>query len=94
MSKPKYNLTKQISLLPRHIKLVDLERELDKVGISKSTFLRDQKIQITDKNSIPSDRLDKYAVIFGCSVNDLKNYEVKGKSIHQILGKKLKTGLA
>ena len=94
MSKLKYTLTKQISLLPRHIKLVDLENELQKVGISKSTFSRDLKIKATDKTSIPSDRLDAYAIIFGCTANELKNYEVKGKSIHQLLGKKIKTGLS
>lgn len=100
----KYNINHHISLLPRHIAISDIEKILKSTHkISRDTFYRDRNLLTESDTSIPSDRLDIYASLFGCSVEELKNYSVKkGKTILEIVGEgrpkkksvhKIRTGL-
>lgn len=94
MVKLKYNLNHKISLLPRGIYIEDIITLLEKHGISRDMFYRDRKIEAGSDQSIPSDRLDAYALVLGCTADDLKNYQVKGKSILEVHNKsKIKTNL-
>jgi hypothetical protein len=93
MVKLKYKLNDLVNELPRNIGIAELIDELNKHGINRDAFYRDRKITINSNHSIPSDRLDVYAIIFGCTTDELKNYKVKGRSIRDIVGKKIKTGL-
>jgi len=95
MAKLKYKLNDKVKELPRSISMADLLKILAKNGISRDSFYRDRNISINDKNSIPSDRLDVYAIVFGCTTDELKNYSPKGKSILEVIAakSKLKTGL-
>jgi hypothetical protein len=80
MTKPKYkyNINHHISLLPRAISIAQFEEILRKDhGITRDSFYRDRNIQLSSDTSIPSDRLEVYAGLFGVSVDELKNYEVK-----------------
>lgn len=84
--KYKYNINQQISLLPRHILIRDIERLLEKEGISRDTFYRDRNLNPKSETSIPTDRLQKYANLFECSLDDLITTQVKkGKSIREQL---------
>jgi hypothetical protein len=92
-SKFKYNINHYISLLPREISIGNIEEVLLKShGITRDAFYRDRNILISEPSSIPTDRLDAYAILFGCSTDELKNYKPKGKSLIEILYKS-KTGL-
>lgn len=74
----KYNINHQISLLPRSIGIEEIVRIVEKEhGISRSTFNRDRNTDIGDDSSIPSERLDVYAGLFGVKADELKNYTVK-----------------
>lgn len=83
--KLKYKLAAMVKGLPKYVTTDILLRELDRHQISKDSFYRDQKIEKGSNQSIPSDRLDAYAIIFGCTTDDLKNYTLKGKSIHEVI---------
>lgn len=91
----KYKIQEQVEKLPRFVTMAHLLKELERHGITSSTFYRDRDISKTSPTSIPSDRLDAYAVVFGCTIEDLKNYTITGKSIHEVMAqpKKLKTSL-
>lgn len=90
----KYKLKERYNDLPKSISLASFLAQIKKHGITERTFYRDQNLLVGEVASIPSDRLDAYAVVFGCSPDQLKNYEVKGKSILEMLNsKKSKTGL-
>jgi len=92
-SKFKYNINHSISLLPRDISIGDVEEVLLKnYSITRDAFYRDRNLLIGDSSSIPTDRLDAYAILFGCTTDDLKNYKLKGKSLIEIFYKS-KTGL-
>jgi hypothetical protein len=99
-TKLKYNIQAKVSLLPREIRISDLLKVLEKHGIVKGTFYRDSKVKSDSDFSIPTDRLQIYAKVFGCSLDELMNHGVeKIKSIHQELlskkgKKKIKSGLA
>lgn len=76
--KLKYLINHHIELQPKSIDIerivAILESEHD---ISRSTFLRDRSIKLDDDSSIPTDRLEIYASLFGVSTEDLKNYSPK-----------------
>ena len=92
MNRPKfkYNINHLISLMPRHIAISDLETLLREThGISRGTFYSDRNITIDSESSIPLDRLETYATVFGCTVEHLLNYKPKkGKSIIQVMSEK------
>lgn len=80
----KYNINHQISLLPRQISIENVAELLEQEhGISKSTFNRDRFLTIGDSTSIPVDRLDVYAALFGVASDSLKNYKVDVTPISQ-----------
>lgn len=69
----KYRLEEFIQALPREMtmtRLYDLLYSDHK--ISRATFWRDRKIRIDDSQSIPGDRLEIYAALFGVSIEQLK----------------------
>lgn len=74
----KYNLNHYISIQPRAITVSKIEDILVKEHrISRSTFQRDRSMPLDSEQSIPSDRLDIYAALFGVTVDELKNYTIK-----------------
>ncbi len=74
----KYNINHQISLMPRHISIDSLVKILsNEHGITRDTFYRDRNLTLVDTFSIPSDRMDIYAALFNCTVDDLKNFTSK-----------------
>lgn len=93
--KLKYKINEKVDSLPKYVTSEILLRELLNHGISRDSFYRDRKIEAGSNQSIPSDRLDAYAVVFGCTIEELKNYTITGKSIHEVMAqpKKLKTSL-
>lgn len=97
--KYKYKIKEMAENLPRHITTDILVKELGRHNVSRDSFYRDQKIALGSDQSIPLDRMDAYATVFGCTIEDLKNYMPKGKSIIEVLASKskaksgLKTGL-
>lgn len=93
--KYKYKIKEMAGKLPRHITTEILVKELGRHNVSRDAFYRDQKIELGSDQSIPLDRMDAYATVFGCTIEELKNYSPKGKSIHEIIAakSKLKTGL-
>ncbi len=93
-SKFKYHIQHQISLLPREISISHVEKTLLKDhGINRDAFYRDRNITIDSDASIPSDRLDAYAVVFGVTADELKNYKIKGKSLIEKFSSKARAGL-
>lgn len=89
----KYNINHHISLLPREISIGNIEEVLLKsYGITRDAFYRDRNFLISEPGSIPTDRLDAYAILFGVTTDELKNYKLKGKSLIEIFYKS-KTGL-
>lgn len=91
----KYNIKEMAEKLPRHITTEILVKELVRNGVSRDAFYRDQKIAFGSDQSIPLDRMDAYATVFGCTIEELKNYKPKGKSILEVIAAKtkIKTGL-
>lgn len=82
MAKPKYNINAYLAELPSRITINDICDQLRKDhGITYDTFNRDRKIKATDVKSIPSDRLQVYAGLFDCSIEDLINTKKKVKPI-------------
>lgn len=74
----KYKINHYISVQPREITVSKIEEILMKEhGISRSTFQRDRSMPVNSEQSIPSDRLDVYAQLFGITVDELKNYTLK-----------------
>ncbi len=77
-TKFKYNINHQISLQPRQVSIGAIEKILAKEhGISRDAFYRDRNLTLADTFSIPSDRMDIYAALFNCTVDDLKNFTSK-----------------
>jgi hypothetical protein len=66
----KYKIQQHYNELPRSVDIVAL---LKKIGVSQRTFQRDKSIMISDDSDIPSERLLKYAQLFGVSIEDLFN---------------------
>lgn len=73
----KYKINDQIALQPRHITIDAIIGILSDHGISRDTFYRDRNVLIEDDFSIPSERLDVYAQLFGVTTDELKNYTPK-----------------
>lgn len=66
------------------MKIADIEKILwEEHQISRDTFWRDRNIKIKDTSSIPTDRLDIYAALFGITPDELKNYQVKIKPLSE-----------
>lgn len=86
-SKYKYNLNREISLLPRTLTIKKLIQHLASSGVSRDEFYSDRSIELGSDKSIPSDRLMIYAQVFDCETTDLINHEVKAVSIRDALGK-------
>jgi hypothetical protein len=83
-SKLKYHITHFIALQPRRLKIGDIEKILsEEHHISRDTFYRDRNISLKDSTSIPSERLDIYAALFGVSAEELKNYSVSVKPLSE-----------
>ena len=82
--KLKYHISHFIALQPRHMKIGDIEKILaEEHGISRDTFYRDRNLTVRDSNSIPSERLDIYAALFGVTAEELKNYSVNVKPLSE-----------
>jgi hypothetical protein len=82
----KYKIEHFVLQLPRQITIGHLLKKLNEVGISNDSFYRDKKIEKKSSTSIPEDRLFKYAKVFGCSTDDLLNYNIQQiKSIQEDL---------
>lgn len=77
----KYGIIEQISQLPRKMKIQEVIDHLATEGISRDEFYADRRIPSGSSKSIPSDRLIKYAQIFGCTIDDLLLDKVFAKSI-------------
>ncbi len=76
-TKLKYHINRQIGLLPRAISIKAFHDILrSQHNITRDAFYRDRNIEWGSDNSIPSDRLEVYAGLFGVTVDDLKNYDV------------------
>ena len=66
--------------LPRFIEFDrDIKPELDRAGISRDTFDKDQK---ANPNNIPQERLLVYAEIFNCKVSDLTDLKKANQFDH------------
>lgn len=97
----KYNIEKQIGLIPREMSVADIIKHLDGSGVSRDQFYRDRRIKFGSVKSIPSDRLLVYCKVFECTVDDLVNHDVNAASIRSVLDapasahktKRSKTGL-
>lgn len=92
----KYNINREIGLQPRSITIAQIEKILSKEhGISRDTFYRDRSLLVDDDFSIPSDRLDVYAALFGVTPDELKNYSVKVTPLsdRKLIKKIARTGL-
>ncbi len=73
--KLKYLINQKID---RNIGVESISKLLQKQhGISRSTFHRDRNIKLADDGSIPISRLEVYAALFDCTVDELKNYKTK-----------------
>lgn len=76
--KPKYLLDHYIGQQPQSLGIEGIIKILENEhNISRSTFHRDRAIDLSDETSIPLDRMDVYAGLFGVTINDLKNYVSK-----------------
>jgi hypothetical protein len=76
--KLKYLINHFIDLQPRSVGIELMANVLEREHkISRSTFLRDRNIKFESDNSIPTDRLEVYASLFGVAPDELKNYPVK-----------------
>jgi hypothetical protein len=74
----KYRINEIIEQLPRSMTIGKIESILKaEHQISRDSFFRDRTLKISDRSSIPSERLDVYAALFNCSADDLKNYQPK-----------------
>jgi hypothetical protein len=71
----KYNIDHYVKLLPRTIGITQLLEALKKENISRDIFYRDRNLKVANTFSIPIDRLEIYAALFGVTVDELKNYE-------------------
>lgn len=75
-SQVKSPLQEKFNALPRSTHFEnDVLPILEKHGISKNTFYRDQK---SKGSSIPHERLQVYAALLDCDVSDLIDTYVKG----------------
>jgi hypothetical protein len=83
--KYKYNLNTQIGLLQKNITMVKLRAHLAEHGITRDEFYRDRAILIDSDKSIPDDRMVIYAIVFDCEVHDLRNHQVKARSIREVV---------
>jgi len=81
MEKLKYRIQEIEDQLPKLIKTSDIIGSLKDNGVSYNTYNRDKKISVKDAMSIPHDRLQIYAGLFNCDVNDLINNIIKTKPI-------------
>ena len=81
MAKLKYNINTYLAELPARITMKEITKELQPHKITYDTFNRDRKIEATESTSIPSDRLQVYAGLFGCTIDDLINTKKKVKPI-------------
>lgn len=80
----KYHINEQIASLPRAMTIDMLLRLLKKDhNISRVTFYRDRNLKLDDAGSIPSDRLEIYAALFGVLPDELKNYTINVKPLSE-----------
>lgn len=70
----KYHIQNLYESLPRGLNIIEI---LEKNGIPSRTFYRDRTIEKNDLTDIPGDRLFKYSILFGVSIEELFNYKVK-----------------
>lgn len=92
-SKPKpiykYTINEQLSHLPRSVKTMDVIAHLSDNGITRNEFYADREIPFGSDKSIPADRLQKYAIVFDVTIDELQNQPVKATSIRsQFMSKK------
>ncbi len=81
----KYNIEQQLDLLSRAISIEVVVEHLKKFGVSRDDFYRDRRIPYGSAKSISADRLQIYAQVFDCTIEDLQNQPVKAKSIRALI---------
>ncbi len=79
----KYNIDQQIGLLPREVAVADIIKHLEQCGVTRDDFYRDRRIPYGSAKSISAYRLQIYAQVFDCSIDDLQNHQIKAKSIRE-----------
>lgn len=77
----KYAINDNIGKLPRTMKMTEVISHLSKNGITRDEFYRDRDIPFDSDKSIPADRLQKYAIVFDTTIEELQNHEVKATSL-------------
>lgn len=83
LHKYKYTINTQIDHLPRTLTVAEVVKHLNDNGISKTEFYTDRAILFGSDKSIPADRLQKYAIVFDVTIDELQNQPVKATSIRQ-----------
>lgn len=81
----KYNIDQQLQLLSRGITTMMIIDHLKKFGVSRDDFYSDRRIPYGSAKSISADRLQIYAQVFDCTIEDLQNQPVKAKSIREAI---------
>lgn len=85
MAKLKYNINSYLAELPTRITISDIcDRLRAEYDITYDTFNRDRKIELNSKTSIPSDRLQVYAGLFDCTIDELINNRKKIKPLIKV----------
>lgn len=79
--KYKYALREQKGYLPGSINNNAIIEHLAKNGITRNEWYADRSILFDSDKSIPADRLQKYVIVFGRSIDELQNHTVKATSI-------------
>lgn len=83
--KYKYNINHQLGLLPKNLPISKVVEHLATHNVTKDEFYRDRSILLGSTKSIPEDRLVIYAIVFDCEVHDLRNQQVKARSIRAVM---------
>lgn len=81
----KYNIEQQLGLIPRSVTIETVIKYLESFGVTRDDFYRDRRIPYGSSKSISADRLQIYAQVFDCSIEDLQNQPVKARSIREAI---------
>lgn len=70
------NLAKLVDDLPRVVKIGTIINELEKKGITQTSFYRDRRIKKGEITDIPGERLLVYSKLFSVGLLELFNYDI------------------